>query len=417
MFGLVDCNNFYVACERLFDPRLLGKAVIVLSSNDGNVVARSPEAKALGVAMGEPAYQLRARQRTHHIIMRSSNFALYGDISRRVMQTVATLIPQHEVYSIDEAFLDLTGVDDPLALCHALRARIMAWCGIAVSVGIAPTKTLAKCANALAKRAVTHDGVVTLALGPDCDSLLARMALTDVWGIGERSAARLAPLHLTTARDLRDADPTALQAALGITGRRVAEELQGVVCLPLGQSTPDRKSLCVSRSFGTPIRDREHLAQALATFVTNAAATLRRREQQTAHLQFFAQNSHFRTDEAPISRTVQVRLAIPSQDTSTLLSHLTQAMPQLFVTGTRYTSAGVLCANLSASTSVQTSLFADPLQSARRLTMLATVDRLNERHHGIITFGATGLQATWTPKAAARSPHWTTDWNDLPVAT
>jgi DNA polymerase V len=271
MFALLDCNNFYVSCERLFQPALLGKPVVVLSNNDGCVIARSDEAKALGIPMGLPAFKLTDLIKAHPIEIFSSNYTLYGDLSTRVMTTLTQWAPAVEVYSIDEAFLDLTGLstDDLVSYGHTMRATIQQWTGIPVSIGIAPTKTLAKLANRLAKRSA--QGVVALTVPAEIDATLACTRVEEIWGIGPGSTKRLKAHEITTALQLRNANDRWIRQYLDVVGQRIVWELRGISCLPLELCPPPKQSLMVSRSFGRPITTLIEMREAVATYTTRAA--------------------------------------------------------------------------------------------------------------------------------------------------
>lgn len=417
LIGLVDCNNFYASAERLFDPSLLGRAVVVLSSNDGNVVARSQEAKDLGIEMGIPAYQLKPLVAAGKLTLRSSNFVLYGDVSSRVMSTIATLAPRMEIYSIDEAFVDLTGVPDPCALAREIRERVAMWCGIPVSLGIAETRTLAKLANRAAKKEKAHAGVFAMPPGEDRDRRLAELQLTDVWGIAVGLERRLQAVGISTPAELRAADPIEVQKHLGIVGRRVVEELRGESCYDFDTPAVDRKSICVSRSFGAPAWTLQDLSQAVAAFATSAGEKLRRYGVRARRLQVFAHNSQFRTDEKHVYHARTMAFPTATDDTGDLLAAASVAVRNLYVAGVRYTSAGVLLTEIqSAAAGEQTTLFDDPAKRARRVELLQVLDALNREHRGTVRFASAGLGAPWAPRAEHRSPKWTTSWNELPTA-
>jgi DNA polymerase V len=276
VFALLDCNNFYVSCERLFQPGLLGKPVVVLSNNDGCVIARSDEAKALGIPMGLPAFKLTDLITEHSIEVYSSNYTLYGDLSARVMTTLTQWTPDVEVYSIDEAFLQFSALplDALTAYGHTIRATIQQWTGIPVSIGIAPTKTLAKLANRLAKRSA--QGVVALTVTAEIDATLACTRVEEIWGIGPGSTKRLKAHEITTALQLRNANDRWIRQYLGVVGQRIVWELRGISCLPLELCPPPKQSLMVSRSFGRPITALTEMREAVATYTTRAAEKLRR---------------------------------------------------------------------------------------------------------------------------------------------
>ena len=301
--ALVDCNNFYVSCERVFQPELRNKPVVVLSNNDGCVIARSNEAKLLGIPMGAPWHLHKAQFESQGVIVRSSNYTLYGDMSARVMKILSTFTPDLEIYSIDEAFLGMSGFDDRLeAHARALRAAVLRWTGIPVSVGIAPTKTLAKVANHIAKKDEKHRGAVLLLDDSTQNEALSRLNLTDLWGIAGRLAAKLNLLGIMTPLDLKRADPLFLRDRLGVVTLRMAMELRGVACLDLERHTPDRKSIMASRSFGRAITSLPEMEEAVASYTARAAEKLRRQHLATAHVMAFIETNRFKPGEQAIFR-------------------------------------------------------------------------------------------------------------------
>jgi DNA polymerase V len=310
VFALLDCNNFYVSCERLFQPVLHGKPVVVLSNNDGCVIARSDEAKALGIPMGLPAFKLADLMKKQPIEVYSSNYTLYGDLSARVMTTLAQWAPAVEVYSIDEAFLDLTGLSTDALRTYGqtLRTTIQQWTGIPVSIGIAPTKTLAKLANRLAKR--SPQGVVALTITAEINATLACTQVEDIWGTGPGYSKRLKTHDIRTALPLRDANDRWIRQQLGVVGQRIIWELRGISCLPLELCPPPKQSLMVSRSFGRPITVLSEMREAVATYMTRAAEKLRRAQRAAGVLTVFLTTNRF-TDEPQYSNSVTIPLPVP----------------------------------------------------------------------------------------------------------
>lgn len=416
LIAIVDCNNFYASAERLCDPSLRKRPVIVLSSNDANVIARSQEAKDLGIEMGAPYFQISDFCARAGVIVRSSNFALYGDVSSRVMRTIATLAERMEIYSIDETFLHLQDVADPEAFCAEVRSRVGTWCGIPVSIGIAETKTLAKIANRTAKKSAA--GIYRLPGDPEREELLAHLALTDVWGIAGGFARRLEAIGIATPAALRAADPVVVQRHLGIVGRRVAEELQGIPCVPSDElgGSGERKTMCISRSFGAPMWTEDGLRQAVCTFASRAGEKLRAHQLRATRLQVFAHNSRFRPDEAPIYHARGCSFPLPTNDSGELLAAASTAVHNFFQPGTRYTSAGVLLTELVAGDGRQTSLFVDERTRDRRDRLLQAIDALNRQGRGTVRFASAGLAQPWAPRCSYRSPRWTTRWDELPMA-
>jgi DNA polymerase V len=410
MIALVDCNNFYVSCERVFNPRLEGKPVVVLSNNDGCVVARSNEVKALGVSMGTPLFELRPLIQQHGIEVFSSNYALYGDLSRRVMEVLGMFTPNVEVYSIDEAFLSLAGQSCEL-VAHHLRLMVKQWTGIPVSVGVATTKTLAKIANHQAKR---QGGVCVL---NDPAPVLAQLPVSEVWGIGRRLTQRLAAQGITTALHLREADLALIRQLLGIVGVRTVLELRGVACLPLELCPPPRKSCCVSRGFGRPVESLGELKEAIACYGARAAAKLRRDGRVAQTMQVFITANRFRPQEPQYANSKTLVLPYPTNDTSMIVRAALGATERLYQPGYSYHKAGVMLLDLSDGAIAQGSLFVDDSQRERSWRLMEAIDRLNHRFGaGTVRWAAEGLQQGWGMRGEWRSPRFTTRWDELVVA-
>lgn len=312
MFGLLDINNFYVSCERCMDPALAGRAVVVLSNNDGNVVARSDDAKALGVKMGQPTHEIRRLVERGRLRALSSNYTLYGDMSARVMSILAESVPAMEVYSIDEAFLDLSGVADPVAFSGELVGRIRRWVGLPCCIGIAPTKTLAKLANRSAKQASkmdpSHCGVVDFRVAAKRNPVLDAVAVDEVWGIGPRLAGRLGALGIGTAGELRDADPRRVRERFNVEVERTIRELRGMVCIPLELKAPLRKQVVCAKAFGAPVTDIGVLRQALASHVAGAAAKLRRQDLVAGATEVWLATNPFNPRITQYARSATLRL-------------------------------------------------------------------------------------------------------------
>jgi len=410
--ALVDCNNFYVSCERVFNTNLEGQPVVVLSNNDGCIVARSPEVKALGIKMGTPIFQIRDLLTYHRIQVYSSNYTLYGDMSCRVMETLAQFTPRLEVYSIDEAFLDLSGFSH-LNLSdygQTIRQTVKQWTGIPVSVGIASTKTLAKLANDLAKQ----DGTGVCALtGTNLDEILGAISIEDIWGIGRNYARSLWSHGIETALQLRDANLDWIQQQYSIVLVRLVRELRGQSCLPLELVPPAQKSLMVSRSFGQPVTTLKHLKQAIATYTSRAAEKLRRHELAAGTMNLFAMTNRFQ--KGHYSNSVTVSLPVATHHTPELLLYALQATEKLYQPGYEFKKAGVLLLNLSPTTQTQTHLF-DTCDRERESRLMTAIDGLNQQFGaGTIQFAATGIRQPWKLKATRLSGRYTTCWRDVPL--
>ena len=412
--ALIDCNNFYVSCERVFQPDLRGRPVVVLSNNDGCVIARSNEAKALGIAMGAPWHLHRKKFEDAGVIVRSSNYTLYGDLSARIMTVLSQFTPDLEIYSIDEAFLGLQGFGDRLENhARAMRAAVLRWTGIPVSVGIAPTKLLAKVANHIAKKNEKHGGVVLLLDEAAQDAALSRLELTDLWGVAGRLAVRLQAIGINTPLDLKRGDPRLIRERLGVVTLRLALELRGMPCLNLEQEIPNRKSIMASRSFGRPVTALAEMREAVASYTARAAEKLRRQNLATAHLMVFIQTNRFKPDDAQHCASRAVHLPVATSDTAKLIGAALVGLGSIWRNGYRYKKAGVILLDLHRASAVQEGLF-DKADSPRRVVLMRTIDRLNLRFgRDTVTFAAAGIRRPWQMSRKFLSPCYTTAWDEL----
>ena len=416
VFALVDVNNFYVSCERVFDWRLIGKPVVVLSNNDGCVVARSAEVKALGVKMGVPWFQLKDLARQHGIIALSSNYTLYGDMSARAMRILADLAPRQEVYSIDECFLDFAGMPDKAAHAQAIRQRIQQWTGLPVCVGIASTKTLAKLANHVAKKRPAYNSVCDLSACGDAElsALLASIEVGEVWGVGRRLQAHLQGLGITTVRDLRDADAAALRQRFGVVMERTMRELRGDSCMHLQEVAPAKQQIMCSRSFGQEVTSFEALRESVLTYVSRAAEKLRREHSQTSAVMVFVQTNPHK-DVPQYSRQIVVPLPLATDDTLLLSRAASAGVRAIFREGYRYKKSGTMLMELTPKAQRQATLFDDVAKIEKRARLNATLDSINTRYgRTTLALAGAGLEKPWTLKAENRSPPYTTSWADLP---
>jgi DNA polymerase V len=418
MFALVDCNNFYASCERLFAPHLEGRPVVVLSNNDGCVIARSNEAKALGIPMGAPYFRQAAQLRQAGVAVFSYNYALYGDLSRRVMQVLAGFAPRLEVYSIDECFLDLTGVADPTALGLEIAHTVRQWTGIPVAVGIAPTKTLAKLANRLAKQGVNPLGpVLDWARLADPEAVLAGVPVEAVWGIAAGLGARLRQRGIADAQALCAADPRQVRRPLGVVVERVVWELRGRSCLALACVAPPRQQVMVSRSFGAAVTDLDGLRAAVTAFASRAGEKLRAQGLCAQALTVFIQTSPFETTRPFYTNALTVAFAVPTQDTGVLIRSATRGAGRLFRLGDHYRKAGVLLPGVIPVERAAADLFAAaPQDDARTRARMAMLDAVNRRYgRGTLCFAGQWAGAHWQRRAERRSGGSTTRWGALPV--
>jgi DNA polymerase V len=440
MFGLVDCNNFYVSCERVFQPRLEGRPVVVLSNNDGCIISRSTEAKALGLKMGDPYFQVKEQLRREQVQVFSSNYTLYGDMSRRVMHYLGASVPSVEVYSIDEAFLDLSGLQRHLTpylgdldtLARLLREGVKARTGIPTCVGVAPTKTLAKLANRLAKKDPSLAGVLYLDSAERRAWALGQVPVSDVWGVGRQYAQKLTAAGVDSAADLaRVSDAWARKHLSGVVGARLVRELQGFPCAGLAPSedgTLHRQSISCSRTFGRPLRERELVMGAVASFVSRAAEKLRRQGELAHVLTVFISKNRFGPGADTAgghSRSAVLTLPVPTSDTRELTARAGQLLVRLWEPGASYVKAGVVLAGLEAPGGQQLGLFeaavaAKPAAAEPRgAQLMATLDGLNERFgRGTVRLAAAlgpkgGGPVPWQGQTAWRTPAYTTRLEDL----
>lgn len=414
-FALCDCNNFYASCERAFRPDLVGQPVLVLSNNDGCVIARSTEVKRLGIPMGAPIHQYQHVVRAHHIHVFSANFGLYGDLSARVMAVLARFTHASEVYSVDEAFLDVAAAAPAARAAYGqtIRQTVRTWTGIPISVGIAPTKTLAKVANELAK--TRPAGVVVLAEEAAIDAALAGLDVADVWGIGPRRAERLRAAHIHTALDLKHAPDGQVKRLLHVPGLRTTYELRGISCLPLECVPPPRQHLACTRSFGRAVRDLADLREAVASYAARAAAKLRHQHSLACTLTVAIRTNSFQPHTPQCNPSCLVRLAAPTADTPTLLRAATAGLTHVFRPGYAYHWAGVFLSDLVPAAAHQVDLFTAPEVLAQQQAAMQVLDAINTRFgRDTIKVAATGLAKGWRMRQAHRSPRYTTCVTELP---
>lgn len=420
MLALVDCNNFFVSCERVFQPWLRGRPVGVLSNNDGCVIARSPELKALGIAMGTPYFQLRPLIPLHGLILKSSNYALYGDFSRRVMQILQEFSATLEPYSVDEAFMSWPATVGEAwhELGQRLRATLLQWLGLPVSVGFANNRTLAKVANHLAKK--LPSGVFVMPDDPT--PWLDRLPVAEVWGIGSRTAARLQRLGIVTAAQLAASSETLLQKRLGVGVARTALELRGQSVLTDEDPDASPQSVTCSRSFGKPVQTLAEMAESVASYAAAAAEKMRRHEVVAAGCHVFF--VHFAEDGSGGKRiapeqvaSAMVMFAQPTHHTADILAAVARSLPGLFQPGRRYKKSGVVMFGLEPAVSRQPSLFPSQPAEERAGRLDAVVDQINRSFGRRTLFSLSeGIGGEWRMKRTMLSPNYTGDWRDLPVA-
>lgn len=412
MYALVDCNNFFASCERVFNPFLMNKAVVVLSNNDGCVVARSNEAKALGIQMGTPAFQLRSLIEHKKLYAFSSNYALYGDMSARIMSLLSGCVPEIEIYSIDEAFLNLTGIEDYQKYGQALVRQITKGTGIPISIGIAPTKTLAKIANHFAKQYKSYHGTCVI---DTPDKRLKALQLTpigDVWGIGCKLSERLLGRGILTAYDFVQMPCYWVQKTMTITGARIWHELQGTPQIDLEHHVPDKQQICVSRSFGRLVSDFKDLSEAVATYAATAAQKLRRQNSCACSLMVFIHTSRFRKDLPQAWKNGFVRLKIATSDTMEIVEAALKGLSQIYQKGYQYKKAGVILTEIISAHEVQTDLF-DTKDRIKSEKLMQALDGINKKYGHSLRLAAEGYRSAWGIKREMLSPCYSTKLDEI----
>ena len=430
MYALVDGNNFYVSCERVFRPSLLGRPVIVLSNNDGCAIARSNEAKALGITMGAPWFQIQKQLPDAGVIALSANFTLYGDMSDRMTSIAAGLGPEQEIYSIDECFIGMAGVrGDLVARGQAVRERILQWIGIPTGIGIGSTKTLAKLANHVAKSADRKPGsyptefarVCNLAKLPasDLDAVFAATKAEDIWGIGPRITEQLAELGIHTALDVARMDPKVARKRWSVVLERTVREIQGQSCIDLQTVAPANKEIAVTRSFGRPVTALPDLIEAVTAFACRAGEKLRKQEHRAGQVLTFIHTSPFRKQDRQYSRSITVPMRRRSCDSAALTATAVRGLRAIFKPGFNYAKAGVMLLDLQRADVEQGELDLDD-PGTDRTQLMETLDSLNDRYGrntvSIASGGVAGEKRRFSMKRDRKTPEYTTRWEDMPVA-
>jgi DNA polymerase V len=423
MFALVDVNNFYVSCERVFQPQLEHVPMVVLSNNDGCAVARSAEVKALGVKMGAPWFKMKALAKEHGILALSSNYTLYGDMSNRATAVLRDFSPDIEVYSVDESFLRVESVahlyGGVTAMGQQIRHRVKQWTGLPVCVGCGPTKTLAKIANHLAKKNPEFEGVCDLHAIPRPERLqwMSQLEVGEVWGVGKRIAKRLNAMGVETVLDLRNISIKEIRAQFGVVMERTCNELRGISCLELEDVAPPKQQIMSSRSFGSPVTTLAELREAVASYVSRAAEKLRAQGSVAAAVHIYIQTNRFKESNLQYNEGLLVPLPDPTDDTRLLASAATLGLGLIFKPGYQYKKAGIMLTLISDKAKRQQTLFDDPLQRAQSAKLMAAMDAINaEFGRDTVRAGATGTEKRWAMRSENRSPRFTTRWDELPIA-
>jgi DNA polymerase V len=417
--ALIDCNNFYVSCERLFNPKLEGKPVVVLSNNDGCAVSRSNEVKALGIKMAEPWFKMEKLARKHGIVAYSSNYTLYGDISARVMATLANFSPRQEVYSIDECFLDLDGfpLDTLEDYGQTIRRTVKRNIGIPVCVGIAQTKTLAKLANHCAKKGLAgSEGVCDFGRLSEAQrrTLFESLPVGEIWGVGRRIAEKLHSLGILTVEALRTSDPKLIRRHCSVVLERTVQELNGVPCIELEQAVA-RQQIIVSRSFGHPVASLDDLKESVSHFTTRAAEKLRKDGSVASSICVHIRTNPFKEREPQYDTSLVVPLRQPTDDTSALVNAAMCGLTEIYRPGFQYKKSGVLLLGLHPKGIQQACLFEDTQQDARASQRMQVIDAINQKMgRDTITLAASDIQKRWAMRRDKVSPNYTTSWDEIP---
>jgi len=420
VFALVDCNNFYASCEKLFDPTLKDKPVVVLSNNDGCVVARSAEVKALGIPMGVPWFKIQQEAKRYGIVAFSSNYALYADMSNRVVEILSSYSPNIEVYSIDESFLELSGFERVgfQEYGQTIRQQIADWLGLAVCVGVGPTKTLAKLANHCAKKLLAGDqGVCDFTtLAPEqVSQLFDRIEVGEVWGVGRKITAKLEAMGIHTVRQLRDTDAETLRSRFSVVLERTVRELRGVSCLDLQEVVPEKQQIMSSRSFGRLVYDREDLEEAVASYVSRAAEKLRNQDSLAGAIQVYIRTNIFKPEVPQYQRSMTIPLPEASADTRILVGWAIKVLRRIYRPGYGYHKAGITLLEIVPKANQQFSLLVpSEMENGRNERLMATLDAINGRYgRGSLRLAAEGVAKEWQMRRGNLSPRYTTEWGGV----
>ena len=420
MFALIDCNSFYASCEKIFRPDLKDRPVVILSNNDGCVIARSSEAKKMGVSMTQPWYQIKDQYLSKGGIVFSSNYEFYADISNRVMNVLSDLCPEIDIYSIDEAFLDLRSFKkniDLVNFAYDCKRKIREWVGVPVSIGIAPTKTLAKLANKVAKDDPRFDGVVILSEPRVIKHFLRSMPVEKIWGIGKRLTARLENIGVKTAHDLTQIDSRLIGDNFNVVLERTVRELKGQSCITLHDFMEPKKQIMVSRSFGRSIKTKNVLSEAISFHASRAAEKLRYEKQKCRLITTFIRSNRFNTKIKQIYASRSLELIHPTDDTRIIIKSANRILEKIYANGYQYAKAGILLSDFTDSYGYQMSLFDKKRDEKSASKLMETIDYINLMEIAKVGFGNQGYQNTWKMKREIKSQRYTTKIEEIPLAT
>jgi DNA polymerase V len=415
IFALIDCNNFYASCERVFDPSLERKPVVVLSNNDGCIISRSNEAKEIGIPMAAPLFEMQGLIKKHDVKVLSSNYALYGDMSQRVMTTLMEFSPDIEIYSIDEAFLSLKGFEhkDLTEYARTIRATVKQRTGIPVSIGIGSTKTLSKVANKTAKKNPALNNVFDLVHCPSADTILEKMPVENVWGIGRSLTQMLNRNGVTNALQLKNLPDSWVRKNMTVVGHRLVWELRGISCLPLDMVVPPKKGIMCSRSFGKPVTKLNDLKEALSSYTTRAAEKLRAQNSLAGLIMVYVTTNPF-NDTPYYSNAVTYNLPFPSANTASLIRYAHEILDKIYKNGYSYKKTGVFLSGIVPDNQMQRDLFAAEPDMEREKKLFKAVDAINyEFGADTIQYASSGIVKPWRMKQIYRSPRFTTRWDEM----
>jgi len=413
--ALIDCNSFYASCERIFNPKLLGKPIVVLSNNDGCIITRSAEAKALGIKMGEPYFKAKKIIEKNNVKVFSSNYSLYGDISQRVMEILLGFSPEVEIYSIDEAFLNFKGFKNHelLTYCKHIRQTIKQWVGIPVSIGVGSTKTLSKIANHLAKKEADYEGICILKGDEKIEEALNRIEIGDVWGIGRRLSKFLRNYEVRTAKQFAFLDRRWIRKNMGVVGEKIQLELRGVSCLDLELLPSSKKSCCVSRSFSRPIEKIEELQESIANYGSRVAEKIREEGLIAQSMSIFVLTNHFNKKEKQYSSSIKLQLDYPTSDSKLIVKRAVEGIKRIYKEGYRYKKAGIILYELHSSSSVRGLLDYD---KPRTDSLMRSLDEINYRYgSATLRLAAEGIRRSWHMRREKVSPCYTTSFDQLMI--
>lgn len=410
MIALVDCRNFYASCERLFRPDLEGKPIVVLSNNDGCVIARSEESKALGIEMGDPYFQRKDFFIKNNVHCFSSNYELYGDLSERVQSILASFTPELEYYSIDECFLNLDGFTDITEYGRRIKNQVYAWTGIPVGVGIGKTKSLAKVAQKLSKK---NGGLFVIDTEEKRKTVLQNFPVADLWGIGRSYATFLHASNITTAWEFQTMPDEWVYKNMTVVGLRIAKELRGTPCIDLELVRPKKKGICSSKSFGKPINNLNELREAVSTYAARIGEKLRKEKTCANLITVFIHTNHYNKNQKQYSASKVIKLPVPSSITTELIHYALQGLALIYKDGYKYKKAGIIVDGLVPEEQIQTNIF-DTVSRDKLKGVMSIVDRINLKHgRGTMQVASEGISKAWQMKRDILSPCYTTRWSDI----